>query len=214
MTNKTTNKMLALSCVCLLLLIHPRAIWAQSADAQDKSASTESSATNINSLSSQNRNAPDYLITIERNEANSKKLETESAVAQDNWEAVKRIPVGDEITVETRDGKQVKGRMSNISETSLTISSNKQPVSFDQPAIKNIYRRAIGGSRLKNTLLGSAVGTGIGGLIMAVVLASSGGSDSTGEGIAIGMALGAGIGTAVGLLTGKGDKKVLVYQAK
>jgi len=133
---------------------------------------------------------------------------------QDDWEAVKRVPVGDEITVETKDGKKTNGRVASITDTTMTISGQPQPLSFDQPSIKKVYRKVIGGSRAKNTLIGTAIGTGVGGGIAAVLLAATGGSDATGEILGIGMLIGAGIGSGLGALTGKGEKKVLIFEAK
>jgi hypothetical protein len=208
-----TRKMIAVICVSLLLLIQPQVLLAQSADAQDKPAITESDTANNKDFLNHDETAREIPAATDR-KANGKNLSAQDAIAKDNWDEVKRIPVGDEITIETTDGKRIKGRMSSITGTSLTFSSNNRSVDLDQPEIKKIYRQAAGGSRGKNTLVGTAIGTGIGAGIMAILLASTGGSDSTGEIIAVGMLLGAGIGAGVGVLSGKGEKKVLIYEAK
>jgi hypothetical protein len=204
--------MIAVSCVSLMLLIQLQVLLAQSADAQDKSAMIESDAANNKDLLN-HAIARENPAATER-QANGQNLSAQDAIAKDNWDAVKSIPVGDEITIETRDGKRMKGRMSTITDTTLTFSSNNRPVDLNQPEIKKIYRQAAGGSRGKNTLVGTAIGTGIGAGIVAILLASTGGSDSTGEIVAIGMLLGGGIGAGVGVLSGKGEKKVLIYEAK
>jgi|SRR5262245_30712687 len=184
-----TKKLLVVSCASLLLSIQAQVLLAQDACAQDKPDITESIAINSNALLSNQ----------------------EAAIAQDNWEAVKSIPVGDEITVETRDGKRFKGRMSNITGTTLTFSLKNRQVSLDQPEIKKIYRQVTGGSRAKNSLLGTAIGTGIGAGIAAFIMANYG--DVDGDFFAITMAFGAGIGAGVGVFF-KGSKKVLIYEIK
>ena len=185
-----TKKLLAVSCASLLLLIQPQQLLAQDAIVTDDPASHE-------------HNAAKTEATVARN-----------TIVQDNWEALKTVPVGDEVYVETRNGKRSKGRLRSVTDTTLTLSGNNQPVSFDQPTIKKIYRIVNGGSRAKNTLVGTAIGTGIGVGIVAILLASTGGSDSTGEIVAIGMLVGAGLGAGVGVLSGKGNKKVLIYESK
>ncbi|MCI0663580.1 MAG: hypothetical protein L0220_21160 [Acidobacteria bacterium] len=183
-----TKKMIAVSCASFLLLIQPQVLLAQDGIAQDNPAA------------------------IERNVANSKGLSPQDAVAQDNWEAVRSIPAGDEITVETRDGKRMKGRMSGISGTTLTFSSKNRPVSLDQPEIKKIYRQVTGGSRAKNSLLGTAIGAGIGaGIGLFFVAAYGEGVDA--DAFATLMGFGAGIGAGVGVLF-KGSKKLLIYEVK
>lgn|GEM_PF-2859979 len=181
-----TKKLIAVFCASLLLLIQPQLLLAQDAIAPENPATS-------------GKTAPDAVIKDGR---------------QDDWEAVKRVPVGDEIIVETRDGKKTKGRLASITDTTMTISGQPQPLSFDQPSIKKVFRKVIGGSRGKNTLIGTAIGTGVGGGIAAILLASTGGSDATGEILGIGMLIGAGIGSGLGALTGKGEKKVLIYEAK
>ncbi|MCI0663579.1 MAG: hypothetical protein L0220_21155 [Acidobacteria bacterium] len=185
-----TKKLIAMIYVSLLLLIQPQLLLAQDAI------------------------APEVPATLEGNTANKEDISALNEITQDRWEAVKSVPVGDEITVETRDGKKAKGRLASVTDTTLTLSGKQQPVSFDQPAIRKVHRKVIGGSRAKNTLIGTAIGTGVGGGVAAVLLAATGGSDSTGEILAVGMLVGAGVGSGIGALIGKGEQKVLIYEAK
>ena len=182
-----TKKMITISCASLLL-IQPQILLAQDGIAQDNPAA------------------------IERNVANSKEISSQDAIAQDSWEAVGSIPAGDEITVVTRDGKQMKGRMSGISGTTLSITSKNRPVSIDQPEIKKIYRQVTGGSRAKNSLLGTGIGAGIGAGIGLFFVAAYG-EDVDGDFFATLMGFGAGIGAGVGVLF-KGSKKLLIYEVK
>ena len=182
-----TKKMITLSCA-FLLLIQPQVLFAQDGIAQDNPAA------------------------IERSVANSEGRSSQDAIAQDNWEAVRSIPAGDEITVVTRDGKQMKGRMSGISGTTLSFTSKNRPVNIDQPEIKKIYRQVTGGSRAKNSLLGTGIGASIGaGIGLFFVAAYGEGVDA--DAFATLMAFGAGIGAGVGVLF-KGSKKLLIYEVK
>jgi hypothetical protein len=207
-----TKRLIRTSCASLLLLIQPQVLLAQvpATIAQDKPAIDEASR---NGLSSQETTAQDRPITSEHTGANSGNLTAQHAVAQDYWEAVKSIPVGDEIILETRDGNSAKGRLRGVDNTGLTLSGKKQLESFDRPTIKKIYRKVTGGSRVKNTLIGTGVGTGVGLVAVATLIASTG-SEGTVDILFVGMMIGAGVGAAIGAITGKGEKKVLIYEAR
>jgi hypothetical protein len=208
-----TKKMIAVICASLLLLIQPQVLIAQGAEAQNKPAITESDVANNKALLIQDAIAQENPAGKERDAANRKNIsDQETAIAKDNWDAVKSIPVGDEITIETRDGKRMKGRMSSITGTTLTFSSNNRPVDLDQPEIKKIYRQVTGGSRAKNSLLGTAIGAGIGAGI-ALFFVATYGEDVDADDFATTMGFGAGIGAGVGVLF-KGSKKILIYEVK
>src|SRR5262245_4578557 len=183
-----TKKMITVISCASLLLIQPQILLAQDGITQDIPAA------------------------LERNVAISKEVSSQDAIAQDNWEAVRSIPAGDEITVVTRDGKQLKGRMSGISGPTLSFTSKNRPVSLDQPEIKKIYRQVTGGSRAKNSLLGTGIGAGIGAGIGLFFVAAYG-EDVDGDFFATLMGFGAGIGAGVGVLF-KGSKKLLIYEVK
>ena len=180
--------LVAVSCAFPLLLLQPQVLLAQDGIFQGNSA------------------------TLECDVAYSKGLASQEAIARDNWDAVKTIPVGDEITVVTRDGKQMKGRISGINGTTLNFSSKNRPVILEQPEIKKIYRQVTGGSRAKNSLLGTAIGAGIGAGISLFFVASYG-EDVDGDFFATVMGFGAGVGAGVGALF-KGSKKILIYEVK
>jgi hypothetical protein len=200
------KKLVVMSCVSLLILIQPQVLLAQGNIAQDKPVLTESNTANQEAIAREKS-------TVSENEgASSKNLPPqEVALARDNWEALKSIPVGDEITVETRDGKRTNGRMSSITATTLTISRKNQALNFDQPEIKKIFRQVTGGSRGKNSLLGTAIGAAIGAGIAGFFMAALGDADA--RFLAFTMGFGASIGAGVGALF-KGSKKILIYEVK
>jgi hypothetical protein len=181
-------KKLIVSCAFLLLLIQPYVLLAQDAGAQEKQATSESSAAISNDLLNQN------------------------VIAQDDWEPLKTIPVGDEITVETRAGKRIRGRLSKITDTTMIFVSSNQPVSLDQPEIKKIYRHIPGaGSRFINALKGAVIGTIIGAGLYGFALAIH--RDFDGGALAQSIGYFAAFGAGMAALV-KGTKKVLVYEAK
>jgi hypothetical protein len=200
------KKLVVMSCVSLLILIQPQVRLAQGNVAQDKPVLTESNAANQDAM------ARETSPVSESEGASNKNLPPqEVALARDNWEALKSIPVGDEITVETRDGKRTNGRMSSITATTLTISRKNQALNFDQPEIKKIFRQVSGGSRGKNSLLGTAIGAAIGAGIAGFFMAALGDADV--RFLAFTMGFGASIGAGVGALF-KGSKKILIYEVK
>jgi hypothetical protein len=208
-----TKKLFAVSCVSLLLLIQPQILLAQSAHVQDKPATTESDAAN-KALLNEKVIAQDRPANAEGDEANGKNLPAQDAVVQDNWELLKNIPAGDELTVETRDGKRTKGRMNYITDTTLTISSmyRNRAINFAQPEIKKIYRQVPDSrarSAVKGAVIGAIIGAGIGAFVVAIY------PQDTSEGELFASAVGqfAALGASFGALF-KGSRKILVYEVK
>lgn len=130
----------------------------------------------------------------------------------DGWNVVQAIPVGEQLLVESKDGKQNKGKLSAVSETELTLLKGSQSTTLNQANIRRVFRlvgKTRGQSTLKGAVIGAATGTGIGLVIYLPARDDIVGSTVPGFG-----AIGAGIGAAIGAIGGSGQKKVLVYDAK
>jgi small nuclear ribonucleoprotein (snRNP)-like protein len=143
------------------------------------------------------------------------------AAAQDvtvdrDWAAVIALPPGTRLSVKMKTGETVKGKISSVSGSVLTLLEGNSLIDLERARIKKVYR--VGGRQVgKSTLIGLGIGTGTGVAIGSVVAATDGPSES-GEGhlpIVVFGAGGAIIGTATGLVTGLfSRKKVLIYESK
>lgn len=130
----------------------------------------------------------------------------------DGWNVVQAIPVGEQLLVELKDGKQNKGKLSAISETELSLLKGGKSTTLARESVRRIFRligKTRGQSTLKGAGIGAATGAGIGLVIYLPARDDIVGSIVPGFG-----AIGAGIGAAIGAIGGSGQKKVLVYEAK
>lgn len=143
----------------------------------------------------------------------SQMLSAQAASQQpDGWNVVQAIPVGEQLLVELKDGKQNKGKLSAVSETELTLLKGSQSTTLNQTNIRRVFRlvgKTRGRSTLKGAGIGAATGAGIGLVIYLPARDDLAGSIVPGFG-----AIGAGIGAAIGAIGGSGQKKVLVYEDK
>jgi hypothetical protein len=135
------------------------------------------------------------------------------AEQQQGWAAVQALTSGVKLQIETKDGKQIKGKLNNASETTLTLTRNGTTAKLNRDDIQKIYQLR-GGSRATSTLIGTAAGAGVGTGASLALLAATGGSDDFNGILATGILIGAGIGAAVGLLAGKGNKRILIYESR
>lgn len=139
----------------------------------------------------------------------------QSGVSTD-WSTVMAISAGEKVSIETKDGKKMKGRIRSVSDTMVTLDRGSKTSDLTRDSISKVYRMegSTGKSVGKAALIGAAIGGGAG---IGLGVASGGYEDiSRGEiaGIlgAVGAAIGAGIGAIVGGLGSK-EKRVLVYQS-
>ena len=146
---------------------------------------------------------------------------TPVAAAQDttadrDWAAVIAQPPGTSLSVKMKTGETVKGKISSVSGSVLTLLKANSLIDLEGASIKKIYR--VGGRQVgKSTLIGLGAGTGVGVAIGSVVAATDGPTES-GEGhlpIVVFGTGGAIIGTVTGLVTGLFRRKqVLIYESK
>lgn len=133
-----------------------------------------------------------------------------------DWSTVQAIAPGEKVSIETRDGKKMKGRLRSVSDTMVTLDRDSKTSDLSRDSISKVYRLvgSAGKSVGKAAAIGAAIGGGIG---VGLGVASGGYEDlSRGEIAAIAGAvlgvIGAGIGAVVGGLGSK-EKKVLIYQS-
>ena len=142
-------------------------------------------------------------------------LAQQAGVSSD-WSTVQAIAQGEKISIETKDGKKMKGRLRSVSDTMLTLDRGSKTSDLSRDSISKVYRMvgSTGKSVGKAAAIGAAIGGGVG---IGLGVASGGYEDlSKGEiaGIlgVVGAGLGGVIGAVVGALGSK-EKKVLVYQS-
>jgi len=136
--------------------------------------------------------------------------------AQADWATVQGLAKGAKVRVETKDRKTYLGKVDGVTDATLMITTDSgQPQSVARDSVKRVFRFEKGdGSRGKSIGIWAAIGAGVGAGIGAAVLGATGGSDETGKVIAPFILGGAGAGAAIGAAIGKGEKKVVVYEAK
>jgi hypothetical protein len=139
----------------------------------------------------------------------------DSSISLDQWDVVETIPIGEKLLVEMKDGKRVKGVMAAVSSDSVSVRDTGtdagKTIALKRDEIKRIYR-LVGRSRGKSALIGTGVGAAIGGGI-GLILYLPNRDDIVGGVVPAFATVGAGFGAAIGAALGKGQKRVLVYQA-
>lgn len=128
------------------------------------------------------------------------------------WEAIKALPSRDELTVTLRNGSRQKGKLTDVTDTTLILSQGKRITEIPRDGILQIYR-AIPKSRSRGTATGAAVGAGLGVVTAAFGDGSSGRGSSPGTAIA-GILFMAGLGALVGRGIAGGHERVLIYEAR
>jgi hypothetical protein len=131
------------------------------------------------------------------------------------WNVVEAIPVGEKLLVEMKDGKRVTGVMAAVSSDGVSIrdpgTDTGKTIALRRDDIQRIYR-LLGRSRAKSALVGAGVGAAVGGGI-GLILYLPNRDDIVGGVVPAFAAVGAGFGAAIGAALGRGQKRVLVYQA-
>lgn len=97
--------------------------------------------------------------------------QTSWAVAQqdgpsNNWSAVQRIGTDEKLVVNKKDGKELKGRMIDASESTLRIDRDGKPFEIPRADVRQVHvisgKAAKGKWALIGAGIGAAAGTGIG----------------------------------------------------
>jgi hypothetical protein len=130
-------------------------------------------------------------------------LATLTAAAQSplqNWTNVKTLSPGTEIRVDPASAAAVRGRLRNVTDETLVVTSGKGEEMFTRLQIGRVSIRGKG-HRRRNTLIGLGVGAGVG---LGIGLASRAGANQltvvpNTVVTAAGMVGGAVIGTIIGV---------------
>jgi hypothetical protein len=127
------------------------------------------------------------------------------------WAGVKLVPPGDELVVNLKDGKTIKGRLVSASDNALVISRGDKTTAHELRNVQKVYRK-VPSSGLSRTQIGTLAGLGAGAAIGGGL--SSNDDFDAGWAVSIFALIGAGIGAIVGSISGSGRVKVLIYEAK
>lgn len=130
------------------------------------------------------------------------------------WSRLNTVSSGSRVSVKLKNGKTVDGKLSRVSDTTLSLSVKDKPMDVKREDVLSVYQ-IMKHSATKATLIGLGVGAGAG---AGIGLAGSGdpnGFEKIDHAVTAGLTvLGAGAGALAGYLIGRsGSKRVLIYQA-
>jgi hypothetical protein len=142
-------------------------------------------------------------------------LAQNTTVPNSDWSALKTVMAGSKLVVKLKNGKSVEGKLSDVSDTSLSLSVGGKPVDLNREDVKSVYEISKKSAK-KATLIGLGVGAGAGALVGAVGDAKDEGFEKLDRAVTAGLSvLGAGAGALAGYLIGRGGRKrVLIYEAQ
>ncbi len=139
-------------------------------------------------------------------------IRAQTTTGQGDWSAVQALERGSEVVINTKQGEKMKGRLESVTDASLRLYRKRKATDVGRDDVKSVHLlkgKPRGKSALKGAAIGGVTGLGIG---LALVLPPR--SDIVGWVAPIFAAIGAGIGAFIGLLTGGGQKQILIYEAK
>ena len=130
-----------------------------------------------------------------------------------DWVGVQRLNTNEKLLVKQNDGKQVKGRMIEATDTALTIDRDGKPLSIARNNVRQVYVIEGKAQKGKWTLIGAGIGAGAGAGIGATKYSRD--RDDSEIWIPVGLLFGTSIGAVTGLLFGQSNRsRVLVYDAR
>lgn len=138
----------------------------------------------------------------------------QQSVSSGEWDSVKAVPQGNELIIKLKDGQTVRGKLTSVTDTALSITGKKNRTeTLDRNDVSEVYQLRRKAEKAKYALIGAGVGAAVGG---ATGAAKNSPNIDDGEIYTmVGIPLGAGIGALAGLLFGQGRRKrVLIYQAR
>jgi small nuclear ribonucleoprotein (snRNP)-like protein len=133
-----------------------------------------------------------------------------------DWTSLQRLARDSQVAVKLKKGKKVEGRVTSVTDSSLTLVANTGTVDLKREEIASVYeiKRK---SATKSTLVGLGLGAGAGAALGAAVGANdnSDGFDKIDQAALGGLVVvGALAGTVTGYFLGRRSKKTLVYENK
>jgi len=133
--------------------------------------------------------------------------------SSNDWAVVQRLNTNEKLLVRQKDGKELKGRMIEATDTTLTIDRDGKPLSIARTDVRQVYVIEGKAQKGKWALIGAGIGAGAGAGIGAAKYSDT--VDDSQIWIPVGLMFGTGIGAASGLLFGATTRKrVMVYDAR
>ena len=131
------------------------------------------------------------------------------------WSALKAVAPGSKLEVKHKNGKTIKGTLSAVSDTALSLSVKNTPVELQRDDVFNVYQ-TFRKSATTATVIGLGVGAGAGAGIGAAGGSNDSGFEKIDHAATAGLAVvGAGVGALAGHLIGRRSaKRVLIYQSR
>ena len=144
-------------------------------------------------------------------------LTTVTVAAQgqmNDWSKVTAVASGSNLQVKLKNGKTIKGTLSSVTDSGLSLTVKNAPVEIKREEVSTIHEVIKKGGGGKGALIGSAVGAGAG-AGLGVAADASDNALEVHNGVTAGLAVvGAGVGALAGYFIGRsGSKRVLIYQA-
>ncbi len=155
------------------------------------------------------------LATMLASPARTRAQATSAARSQGDWSSLEAIARGSEIVVKLKSGKTAKGRLSSVSDTTLTLERKGRTNDIASADVATVHRIIGKASKAKWAGIGAGIGAA-GGAGLAGLAAADDNSDFDPSLLALAtVPVGAGIGALIGLVVGAGKRKrELVYEAK
>lgn len=103
-----------------------------------------------------------------------------TASAEDSWDSLGRLHLGERITIVQKDSKQLTGEFTGVSGESISLRQGKQEVGVERGNVVRVSRLERS-KRLRNALIGAAIGAGVGIAIdrsLGVYLRNEGGPET------------------------------------
>lgn len=133
--------------------------------------------------------------------------------SSNDWSVVQRLKTNERLIVRQMDGKQLKGRMIEATDTTLTIDRDGKPLSIARTDVRQVSVIEGKAQKGKWALIGAGIGAGAGAGIGAIKYSPD--SDDSELWIPVGLMFGTGIGAVSGMLFGQSTRKrVMVYDAR
>ena len=133
--------------------------------------------------------------------------------SSNDWTVVQQLKTDERLIVRQKDGKQIKGRMIEATDTTLTIDRDGKPFSIPRTDVRQVHVIEGKAQKGKWALIGAGIGAGAGAGIGAIKYSPD--SDDSELWIPVGLMFGTGIGAVSGMLFGQTTRKrVMVYDAR
>jgi hypothetical protein len=134
-----------------------------------------------------------------------------------DWGSLRSLATDSKVVVKLKTGKTVEGKLTNVSDSSLTVKSKNTPVEIKKEDVASVYN-VTNKSATAATLIGMGLGAGAGAAVGGIASAAdnNNGFEKIDHVATAALAvLGAGAGAITGYLIGKrGNKRVLIYESK